>query len=300
MKAIFALTVRARSCLAGAGVNRAAAGAAIPGRSVLAEAAAEQLDPRPGVGHRDRSPRPHLGGAPAASLNARERAAEQNPPEAKCCVAAPPVLVFDQSGNLLRSWGGPGAGLRLAGERARHLHRRQRFRLARRQRQEGRPAAEVHHGRQVRAADRQARRGQRQQRHRRLGSPADVAVDAAANEVYVADGYANRRVIVFDSRDRRLQAPLGRLRQQAERRQDAAVRSGQGRRRSSSAIRCTACASTRTAWSTSATAPTTASRSSARTARSSSEHVLRDGDARHRLGLRPRVLARRRRRNSST
>ena len=45
-----------------------------------------------------------------ASLTPRERAAEQNPPEAKCCVAAPPVLVFDQSGNLLRHWGGPGAG----------------------------------------------------------------------------------------------------------------------------------------------------------------------------------------------
>jgi len=37
-----------------------------------------------------------------ASLTPRERAAEQNPPEAKCCIAAPPVLVFDQSGNLLR------------------------------------------------------------------------------------------------------------------------------------------------------------------------------------------------------
>ena len=45
-----------------------------------------------------------------ASLTARERAAEQNPPEAKCCVAAPPVLVFDQSGNLIRHWGGAGQG----------------------------------------------------------------------------------------------------------------------------------------------------------------------------------------------
>ena len=44
------------------------------------------------------------------SLNARELAAAQNPPEAKCCVAAPPVLEFDVSGNLLRHWGGAGAG----------------------------------------------------------------------------------------------------------------------------------------------------------------------------------------------
>src|SRR4029077_1946086 len=45
-----------------------------------------------------------------STLNERERAAEQTPPAAKCCVAAPPVLVFDQSGNLLKSWGGPGQG----------------------------------------------------------------------------------------------------------------------------------------------------------------------------------------------
>src|SRR5215468_3377505 len=44
------------------------------------------------------------------SLTPRERAAEQKPPEGKCCVAAPPVLVFDGSGNFLFSWGGPGPG----------------------------------------------------------------------------------------------------------------------------------------------------------------------------------------------
>ena len=33
----------------------------------------------------------------------------------------------------------------------------------------------------------------------RLGRPAGMEVDAAANEVDVADGYENRRVIVFDS-----------------------------------------------------------------------------------------------------
>src|SRR6266851_2743941 len=42
------------------------------------------------------------------SLTPRERAAEQNPPEAKCCIAAPPVLVLDASGNFLFSWGGAG------------------------------------------------------------------------------------------------------------------------------------------------------------------------------------------------
>ncbi len=33
----------------------------------------------------------------------------------------------------------------------------------------------------------------------RLGKPANMTVDAAANELYVADGYYNHRVIVFDA-----------------------------------------------------------------------------------------------------
>src|SRR5688572_24207844 len=44
------------------------------------------------------------------SLTERELGAQQTPPYSKCCVAAPPVIVFDQSGNVVRAWGGPGAG----------------------------------------------------------------------------------------------------------------------------------------------------------------------------------------------
>ncbi len=33
-----------------------------------------------------------------------------SPRGAMCCVPAPPVLVFDAAGNLLKSWGGPGQG----------------------------------------------------------------------------------------------------------------------------------------------------------------------------------------------
>src|SRR5256886_5061711 len=31
-------------------------------------------------------------------------------PAAECCVPAPPVLEFDEEGNLIGHWGGPGAG----------------------------------------------------------------------------------------------------------------------------------------------------------------------------------------------
>src|SRR5262249_22873251 len=44
------------------------------------------------------------------SLTDDKKAAPFNPPRTKCCVPAPPVMEFDQDGNLLRSWGGPGEG----------------------------------------------------------------------------------------------------------------------------------------------------------------------------------------------
>jgi hypothetical protein len=44
------------------------------------------------------------------SLEKMESYAETNPPSADCCIAAPPVLEFDQQGNLINHWGGPGPG----------------------------------------------------------------------------------------------------------------------------------------------------------------------------------------------
>ena len=46
----------------------------------------------------------------AGSLEAGETHATTNPPIAMCCAPAPPVLEFDQAGNLIGHWGGPGAG----------------------------------------------------------------------------------------------------------------------------------------------------------------------------------------------
>src|SRR5438067_8885581 len=48
----------------------------------------------------------HRGG----SLEPKEVYASTNPPGASCCLPAPPVLEFDQAGNLIGHWGGPGQG----------------------------------------------------------------------------------------------------------------------------------------------------------------------------------------------
>ena len=133
------------------------------------------------------------------SLSERERGAEQDPPIGKCCVAAPPVLVFDLSGNLVHAWGGPGDGydwpanehgifvddegfvwLAGNGQTDRHVLKFSadgEFVL-----QIGRPGSAMDSNDSA-----------------NLGRPADVYVDVEAREAYVADGYGNRRVIVFDS-----------------------------------------------------------------------------------------------------
>jgi DNA-binding beta-propeller fold protein YncE len=134
-----------------------------------------------------------------ASLTPRERAAEQNPPEAKCCVAAPPVLLFDQSGNLLRHWGGRGQGYQWPeSEHGIFIDDNDFVWLAGNGKKDGQLLKFTMDGRFVLQIGRQGE-GNDSNSTERLGSPADVAVDVAANEVFAADGYGNRRVVVFDS-----------------------------------------------------------------------------------------------------
>jgi hypothetical protein len=133
------------------------------------------------------------------SLTPRERAAEQNPPEAKCCIAAPPVLVFDQSGNLIRHWGGSGPGYEWPeSEHGIFIDDNDFVWLAGNGKKDGQLLKFTMDGKFVLQIGKQGQ-GNDSNSTERLGSPADVAVDAAAKEVFAADGYANRRVVVFDS-----------------------------------------------------------------------------------------------------
>src|SRR5438046_7157583 len=43
-----------------------------------------------------------------ASIERMEAYAQATPPASDCCSAAPPVLEFDEAGNLIGHWGGPG------------------------------------------------------------------------------------------------------------------------------------------------------------------------------------------------
>src|SRR5216117_38751 len=44
------------------------------------------------------------------SLEPKETYLKSNPPEAECCAPAPPVLEFNEAGDLIGHWGGPGQG----------------------------------------------------------------------------------------------------------------------------------------------------------------------------------------------
>ena len=168
------------------------------------------------------------------------------------------------------SWslGRPGPGLRVAGQQPRHHGRSQGQRLDRRQRRQRHADPEVHEGRES-SCSRSASTActTAATTPRTSGAPAKIFVDPAANEIYVADGYGNRRVIVFDADTGKYKRHWGAYGSKPDDDQAAGATTRRRRRRSSSTP-CTARTSRRTASSTSATASTIASRCSARTARS--------------------------------
>jgi DNA-binding beta-propeller fold protein YncE len=133
------------------------------------------------------------------TLTDRELGAQQTPPISKCCVAAPPVLEFDQSGDVLRTWGGPGAGYDWpSSEHGIHVDRNGFVWIGGNNEKDHQILKFTADGRFVMQIGRPGQNtGSADTRN--LGRPADMFVDADAREVYVADGYGNRRVAVFDS-----------------------------------------------------------------------------------------------------
>ena len=113
--------------------------------------------------------------------------------------AAPPVLEFDAAGHLVQAWGGPGQGYQWPssehgvyvdpkgyvwiGGNGDNDHQILKFTTA------GKFVMQI-----GRAGQSQGNRDTQN-----LNRPADIFVYAKTNELFVADGYGNRRVIVFDA-----------------------------------------------------------------------------------------------------
>src|SRR6266478_6607439 len=144
----------------------------------------------------------------------------EKPPEMKtgeCCAGAPPVLEFDQAGNLLRHWGGPGEGYEWpdsnhgifidykgnvwiggnGGPDSQILKftKDGKFLL-----QVGKKGARRKEGAAAGNGEgAQAGFAGGSNDELNFGRVAKIFVDRQANEAYIADGYLNKRVAVLDA-----------------------------------------------------------------------------------------------------
>jgi DNA-binding beta-propeller fold protein YncE len=166
----------------------------------------------------------------AGSLEPGEVHATTTPRIAQCCAPAPPVLEFDQDGNLVGHWGGPGAGydwpesnhgitVDYKGNVWIGGNGRGQPPGGARGQTTGRGAGALDESqtggvqgyfndsmilkftRDGRFLKQIGKRGQSKGSNdiENLRLPAKTFVDKMANEVYVADGYGNHRVIVYDA-----------------------------------------------------------------------------------------------------
>ena len=134
-----------------------------------------------------------------ASIGEGEKSASLDPPEALCCIPAPPVIEYDQDGKFVNAWGGPGPGYEWPttehgitvdhngnvwisgnGEGDNHALKFTKdgnflFQIGKKNQSKGSNDVE------------------------NLNGTAAIFVYAKTNEVFMADGYTNRRVIVFDA-----------------------------------------------------------------------------------------------------
>ncbi len=151
----------------------------------------------------------------SATLAVNEKQLEGKTSE--CCAAAPPVLEFDQAGNLLRHWGGPGQGYEwpdsnhgifidhkgnvwIGGNGPSDSHILKFTKDGKFLMQAGLKGARRKAG--AAAGNNEgdvAGFAGNSNDPVSFGRVAKIFVDAKANEAYIADGYLNKRVAVLDA-----------------------------------------------------------------------------------------------------
>jgi len=132
-----------------------------------------------------------------SSLTSQEIGAALDPPIAECCVPAPPVLELDPQGNVVQAWGGPGEGYVWPNQEHGIFLDHNGFIWVGTSTQNHvmKFTRDGRHVLTIGEAD--VNRGSNDPDH--LGGPAAFHVDPETNEIFIADGYRNRRVIVFDA-----------------------------------------------------------------------------------------------------
>ena len=133
------------------------------------------------------------------SLTDDERGAALTPPRSMCCAPAPPVLQFDAEGTLLQSWGGPGPGHAWpANEHGIYVDHQDHVWIAGNGPKDGQILKFTKAGKHVMTIGAPGVVGDDADTTH-LNRPANMIVDPQTSELFVADGYGNHRVIVFDA-----------------------------------------------------------------------------------------------------
>ena len=135
--------------------------------------------------------------------------AAQTPPTGKCCVPAPAIIEFDEAGNVLRAWGGPEQAKGYDWPTAGHgvfVDYKGNVWIGGSQTRVGEDGAQPDgmylkfspDGKfLLQIGGRGPSKGSLDTTQ--LSGAASVDVDPETNEAFIADGYGNHRVIVFDA-----------------------------------------------------------------------------------------------------
>lgn len=134
-----------------------------------------------------------------SSLSDDERGAAFKPPISTCCVPAPPVMEFDNKGNFIQAWGGPHKGYDWPSlEHGIYIDQHGFVWITGIGENDGQILKFTRNGKFVLQIGKPGKQTGSND-VTRLGRAANVEVDPTADEIYVADGYYNHRVIVFNA-----------------------------------------------------------------------------------------------------
>jgi DNA-binding beta-propeller fold protein YncE len=129
-----------------------------------------------------------------------ELGASQTPPRNDCCVTTPAVLEFDTAGKVIRSWGGPGFVPDWpSGEHAILVDKGGNVWISGSGVDDRQVLKFTPEGKQLLEIGRKSKERKNNQDTTMLGRVAGIDIDDAVHEVYLADGYLNNRIVVFDS-----------------------------------------------------------------------------------------------------
>ncbi len=134
------------------------------------------------------------------TLTADQIGLSLTPPTSECCIPAPPVIEFDQEGRVVQSWGGPGQGYEWpANEHGIFVDDKGNVWIGGNTAGQDSQILKFTHDGKFLMQIGHAKTSKGSLDTDNLNRPAQIWVWAPTNEVFVADGYQNRRVIVFDA-----------------------------------------------------------------------------------------------------